>query len=336
MGLGNTIDCWPTIHFSIDSLLSRGRLSTTARNMNHFLPHPSASICKTLKKAIHFFLIPVTLFACPTFAQQEKASLKDEATGMTLSARLRESSLIELDENNKPLPPDLELVITARGKFAADAIEMGFLKLHEIIADDDSRLQPREPRNEFFDRSKRFEKITGRGKGFFAKHPIDGMKIPFGIVRPPDGVSTIKLVKGSFRVRSGGERSVIRKDRALANLGLIESAELKAYGVQARIFRHDTETLKVELTGKGRNAAYQVSVLNETGKKLAALNGSSWTEEKESRVHSFSFSRAVPANVVVHIFLARNTTEKEIPFVFSNLPIPQVAQDPGDRKTPAK
>lgn len=244
-------------------------------------------------------------------------------TGLKLKAEVQLSNFTDIGNDKKNKVPNIELLVTATGKEAQDAIEIGFLKLTEIVDNGGGKLQVRKPRSDFFDKSKKYEKIGERGDDFFNRHPLDGVRCTFEIVRSAKKTTSLMQVKGSFKIRTGGKREVIKIEKTISNLGKVKSSRLSALGIEADIKRPNTDSLEIKLTGKDLTAAYWVAVLDPNGKKLKAQNGSSWGGYNKSMSYTYSFNRAIPADATVFIFLASGTIEKDIPFQFSNLKIPE-------------
>lgn len=242
---------------------------------------------------------------------------------LKLKAEVKLSNFIELGDDKKNTAPNIELLVTATGKEAQNAIEIGFLKLTEIVDNSGGNLQLKKPLSDFFDKSKKYEKISDRGDDFFDEHPLDGVRCTFEIIRPSKKTTSLKQIKGSFKIRTGGKREIIKVEKAISNLGKVKSSKLSDLNIEATIKRPNTDSLEINLNGNDLTSAYRVAVLDPNGKKLKAQNGSSWGGYNKSMSYTYSFNRAIPADATVFIFLAYGTVEKEIPFLFSNLKIPK-------------
>ena len=212
--------------------------------------------------------------------------------------------------------------MTATGQDAKNAIEFGYLQLEEAIDNNGEKLETKKPLSDFFDKSKKYEKVEERGSDFFAKHPVDGVNCSFELVRKSE-LTSLKSVKGSFRIRTGGERETVKVEKVISNLGPVQSKLLEASGITANIKRPDPDSLEIKLKGENLVPAYRVAVLSPDGEKLSAQNGSSWGGFDKAITYNFSFNRAVPADATVFIFLATGTVEKEIRFEFKDLNLPK-------------
>lgn len=241
------------------------------------------------------------------------------ATGLKLNAKLKLSELLRFDEENKPVSRPFELVVDAVGEKAKDAIEIGWAKLDSAKAPDGTDVGTVQPLSDFFDLSNKFKRITKRGAGIFSKHPQDGVRVSFEIERTDNNWAKLSNIKGSLRIKAGGDRKLVKHEEASLNLGAIESNELKSRGISAVVSKIGIDTLTIRLTGKDLSGVYRVAILSPEQKELSALKASSWSRQEDGVTHSFSFSPSPPADATVFLFIAENLQEFEIPFEFPEL-----------------
>lgn len=245
-----------------------------------------------------------------------------QKTPLKLTAQLKWSDLFDL-ENDQPVPTYLELHVTAKGPAAKDALEYGFLSLDTIVDQDDSALRLRKPASDFFDLSSKFVQVKGRGTGFFAKHPEDGVKCVFQLVRPDTPVTTIQSVKGSFQLKTGGTRNVVELNKAITSLGKVQSDQLDRWGVAAQISRPKADLLEVHVKNAKPENHLRVEVLDPDQKSLLDQNGVSERGTRRDRTFGFSFKRAVPANATVYISITSEMELRKVPFSFQDLKVPK-------------
>ena len=242
------------------------------------------------------------------------------ATDLRLDARLKFSERLRFDADGKPETP-YELVIDAVGPSAKDAIAFGWAKFESADADDGETLRAVPPVSSFFDLSEKFETVTHRGDDFFAKHPVDGVRVRFEIESGDQTWKKISNVKGSFRIKTGGERKLIKHEEAPLNLGMIENDELTSRGISVSISKIGINTMNVQLIGKDLSSVYRVAILTPEQEKLSALTASSWSRQEKGITYTFSFSPSAPADATAFIFIAENLQELEVPFEFPELEV---------------
>ena len=243
--------------------------------------------------------------------------------GLKLNAKLKLSEMLQFDGENKPVSRPFELVVDAVGEKAKDAVEFGWAKLDSAKAPDGTDVGTVEPLGDYFDLSNKFKRITDRGSGIFAKHPKDGVRVRFEIERKNRSWAKLSNIKGRLRIKTGGDRKLIKHDEASLNLGSIESKELESRGISVAVSKIGIDTLTIQVTGKDLSGVYRVAILSPEQKKLSALKASSWSRQEDGVTHSFLFLPSPPADATAYIFIAENLQEFEIPFEFSELELKQ-------------
>ena len=261
--------------------------------------------------------------------QQKKGQQNDEKSTTTsqapasvkISGKLKWSLFTPTDEQGNEQPRDLQLVILAKGPQAAEAIKYGMVKLDEIETNE-GELVTKKERFQMNDLSKEFAIIKRGDNEFFAEHPKDAVQVVFDFEHPDKTIKQIVAAKGSFRIKTGGQRQTLKIEQAIDQAGKkIELDALKEQGVEVSITQEESD-LTVTLNGK-HESIYKVELKDDQGKELKNLNGSGWGGGGSIMSYSFNFNGNIPPNTTVYLSMATDLEEVEIPFEVSKLKIPK-------------
>lgn len=278
---------------------------------------------KSEKNLVLPILFPLRLCLIGSLLTGVLASAQSESRDIQLSTKVRNSRSVELDDNRKIKPRDLELTITARGKLPAQATEFGFLRITELTGRDNRPLQVKSPVNPFFDPTRKYLKVENRKNGFFGNHPLDGVSVRVEIKRPEPEAGKIARIRGSFEIRYPVNARLITIPKALSTIGKVESDELNKLGISVELGRPRPDTLTVGIAGSGKSSVQVVRVRNAKNQPLDDLAGASWATVLGRKEYRFAFKRLVPADATIFILVGDKLEKKIIPFEFENVPYPE-------------
>jgi hypothetical protein len=242
------------------------------------------------------------------------------AKGIKLTATVGWSKFPKFDADGNQSPRDLQLHVEARGKPAAEAIEFGFLKVKTVKGDNGVAIKRKKEEIVIHDLTKEYGKVDRSQTGVFATHPGDGVRMTIDLA-PPQSLQRITEAKGSFKIKTGGERTTFKVLNAVSFVGKqLANPEFKDLDVKATVSVND-QTLALELDGE-HTAIYQVDVRSPDGKKLEGQVGGGSGGGGRLMQYQFFFGEMIPANATFFVHVAKDTEEVEIPFAFTNLKIP--------------
>ncbi len=245
----------------------------------------------------------------------------DQAAGeLKVTGALRWSKFPSFDENGKEAPRDLELVVTAKGKQAVEAIRYGFLKLDSVTTAQGTKLARKKEDFDFEDLGKKYTTVD-RTKNMFVEQPKDGLTVAITLDRGKDRIARIAEAKGSFKIRTGGKRKVLKIENApsLHDKDL-DNAEFKAAQIKAKVEAAD-KNLILHLEGE-HGSIYRVEAKTPSGGELKGQSGSGSGGGGRFKQFSFFFFDSIPKNATLFVHMASDTVEVEVPFELKNLKVP--------------
>lgn len=240
--------------------------------------------------------------------------------GLSLSADLKWSDTVMLDQNNKELPQPLVVEVTITGDAAAAAHSYGMLKIDTVTGPQGQSLEQEEDRFSFNDISESYESIERSEDEFFSEHPKDGVRLEIQLKHPEPPISEIAQLKGSVRIRSGGDQATV--PNVLSQQGqTLSTPELKKANLEVSI-GESTDPQSISISCKGPlDSIVSLTLVDATGTPLDPSGyGSSGFGDTMS--YDYSYDQPIPANASLRISLATNATVTEVPFEFQNLKVP--------------
>ncbi|MBX3436325.1 MAG: hypothetical protein KF861_02460, partial [Planctomycetaceae bacterium] len=151
--------------------------------------------------------------------------------------------------------------------------------------------------------------------------PPNGVRV-LTLFTPPDPPSdNIAQLRGTLHIRSAREQV----DAVVTNLNdrldrRIKDRNLSKFGLEFAIMIEENQLMFRLLEGSEDRIA-GIFPIDQDGARIEGVVQTT-TVENSNRIHRFTFSRRVPPRVGLKFSLNRGVQDIEIPFRFSNLPIP--------------
>ena len=235
--------------------------------------------------------------------------------GLKVKGSAQWSNMIRMDENQKQLPPDLEVQVIITGKPAVEAVAIGKLKVDGVT---DATGKPLEI-TESFDLKELQDGFAGVDRsGMFDEHPKDGVLVAIP-VKAAQGTKLVGGAKGSVTLKTGGERhSVVVKDAAKQVGKPINDKMLSAAKVKVTVNKVEGKQIEVQIVGE-QSTVTKLSIVDAAGKQIGKKVGhGGWGD---NYTYTLQSSKPLPADVAVQIDIATGLQELAVPFSLEKLKV---------------
>lgn len=268
------------------------------------------------------------------------------ADELEITAQAEWGQAFFVPEGEEAPEPPLEIAMVMRGEAAAQASAFGGLKLETIK---DNRGQELEGKLDsmmggFTDDEEQMQLIDRTSQ--FEKHPTDGVRITIAIEDPEPPVESIKEIRGTVKLRTGGryENVVVEEvkeqlDQPIGNEVLKRAAisiEVSSQtsddapqddGFGFGLGGNTAETIVVKARGELAPIT-QVELTDANGKPLEqVMSGSAGFGQQMQ--YSLGFAEPVPDDAQLRLVLHLDAEEIDVPFALKDIQVPPVPERPG-------
>lgn len=246
--------------------------------------------------------------------------------------------------DDAPEPP-LQISILIGGKAAAQSSAFGGLKLESIKDGRDRELEGKldSMMGGFMNDQDQMQLIDRTSQ--FKKHPKDGVRIPIEIENPPSPIDSIKEIRGTVKLRTGGRHeNVVVEDIKKQLDQPIDDATLKQAKISVQASSQTSEdsapddgfgfgfgggaaeTIVVKARGE-LEPLTRVELVDADGKLLeTVMTGSAGFGQQ---IHySLGFAKPIPEDARLRLVLHLDAEEITVPFKINDIKVPPVPEQP--------
>jgi hypothetical protein len=211
--------------------------------------------------------------------------------------------------------PGLEVALELTGLVVPRIVQIGNLTV-EAAADGGEKLSPVENDDESTDVTKHLLRM--KQAGFRFDPAVDGLQIGVMYKAPEPAPTNLGSVAGTFQIVVAGEQKIVKIEKVAEQDGEIDNEDLKQAEIGLKVTGGGSAR-ELELTQGKTTAIAGVRVLDGGGNAVPNVDVS---VEDDRNAISIFFGAEPPKDFALEITLNVNMETIEVPFKFSDLPVP--------------